>query len=145
MLFQWSRSAALSAAAMPGGVDDLAFVAVAANAGVSLTPGRTVFCSGSARVRSFASAGFANATELEAGLMRLGTPAGRVGLASAVRARATQRMSGARGRARSIIEEVLEDCLARGQQVIQQRFGDDEAGLASGYLGDPLGHVREPE
>ena len=107
--------------------------------------GCTVFCSGSARVRSFASAGFANATELEAGLMRLGTPAGLVGLASAVRARATQRMSGARGRARSIIEEVLEDCLARGQQVIQQRFRDDEAGLASGYLGDPLGHVREPE
>jgi len=58
---------------LPAGVDDLEFVAAAAHAGVSLTPGAPWFAAErpSAFVR-ISTAG-ANATDLEAGIARLGT------------------------------------------------------------------------
>jgi DNA-binding transcriptional MocR family regulator len=58
---------------LPAGVDDLAFVAAAANVGVSLTPGAPWFAAERPAAFVRISTAGANATDLEAGIARLGT------------------------------------------------------------------------
>ena len=58
---------------LPAGVDDLAFVAAAANAGVSLTPGAPWFAAERPAAFVRISTAGATATDLEAGIVRLGT------------------------------------------------------------------------
>ena len=58
---------------LPAGVDDLAFVAAAARVGVSLTPGAAWFAAERPGAFVRISTAGANATDLEAGILRLGT------------------------------------------------------------------------
>ena len=58
---------------LPSGVDDLAFVAAAARAGVALTPGAPWFAAEKPGAFVRISTAGASATDLEAGIARLGS------------------------------------------------------------------------
>ena len=64
---------------------------------------------------------------------------------STVRVGTAQRVSGALGRSWSIVEVVLEDRFPGGQELVEQRIGEYETGLASDDFGLAFGDVREAE